>query len=66
MFDAISMGLMAAYVAYRLSLTVRKIQAHRHGDVEREQQLSARGFALFIGVGFGVVMFFVAWIAFTG
>ncbi len=62
---AILLALMVAYVTYRLSLSRRSIRAQRAGDFDRAGELSARGFALMMGTGVGVVVVAVVliWIA---
>lgn len=52
---AILLALMVAYVTYRLSLSRRSIHAQRAEDFDRAGELSARGFALMMGTGVGVV-----------
>jgi hypothetical protein len=52
--------LMAAYVAYRLGLSIASIRAQRAGDMDRAGELKARGVMMMIGVGVGAVVLFVA------
>jgi hypothetical protein len=58
-------GLVLAYVAYRLGLTIAAVRADRAGDVERARVLRTRSFHMLLGTisvlaGLGCVYVVVA------